>query len=317
MEAGIDGWPTEGGWSEDADLHATNATAAAYHADVAAKHAASTAGHATVLAQWVQHLWSEQTKLQQKVSELEEWKRKTLDEMRKLREEHKQLRKKFGGPEDKEELQGVKRPNSMPVSLSPVTPADMKAPPGLDLPPVSTVPAKPAPIVTANEESSPDSGEGGINEGVIVKELDGGGCQRAEWRIGHLTVKLRGCMGRALVSPPFSAWGMEDLRLMLHPDQKESAQGPRSRKQKELYAKRVSDGPLDGCLKLKVPNCPPPHTLTYYLTIGNSADNRQGPFTHNFSECTVSEPADFLMDWLRQVDAEGGLTVSVDIMKMG
>jgi len=30
----------------------------------------------------------------------------------------------------------------------------------------------------------------------------------------------------------------------------------------------------------------------------------------------VSEPAEFGMDWLSQVDADGGLTVSVDILKM-
>jgi hypothetical protein len=318
----------DGSGGMEADM--MHVTAAAYHADVAAKHAASTANHATILAQWVQHLWHQHESLQSKVKELEDWKRRTLEDMRKLREEHKQLRKRFGADEPKEDhVPGVRKSVSMPVTvspgLSPETP--MSVPPGLDLPQTST-----------NEEddvSSPasgglaagglarilseDGGEGAQNEGVSVKDcaLDGQTCQRAEWRIGHLSVKLRGCMGRALVSPPFTAWGMEDLRLMIYPDQKESATGPRSRRQKELYNKKVSDGPLDGCLKLKVPNCPAPHTLGYYLTVGAADTNRKGPFTHNFAECTVSDPAEFGMDWLSQVDADGGLTVSVDIMKLG
>lgn len=313
------------------DLHAINAQTAAYHADVAAKHAASTANHATALAQWVQHLWAQHEALQSKVKELEDWKKRTLEDMRKLREEHKQLRKRLGPCQDDDDLspptQGVKKAVSIPVSSKPplLTTAEMdalKGPPGLDPPMAAVEEDGDSPNWSHVHPSSSIAGavsedSSSQNEGVKVTDIavDGDGGQRAEWRIGHLSVKLRGCMGRALVSPPFSAWGMEDLRLMIYPDQKESATGPRSRRQKELYNKKVSEGPMDGCLKLKVPNCPAPHTLTYFLTVG-AGDHRKGPFKHNFAECTVSEPAEFGMDWLAQVDSDGGLTVSVDIMKM-
>lgn len=320
-----DGSYTESGM--EADMHAHNATQAAFHADIAAKHAASTANHAAALAQWVSYLWQQHESLQSKVKELEDWKKRTLEDMRKLREEHKQLRKKFGGAEEKDE--GVKKAASMPVSVQhPISPDSVAGPPGLDLPSPSAPVATQSSGAEADEDDSPDNEAATAsakedsaetqNEGVVVKDgtVDSDICQRAEWRIGHLSVKLRGCMGRALVSPPFSAWGMEDLRLMIYPDQKESATGPRSRRQKELYNKKVSDGPLDGCLKLKVPNCPAPHVLKYYLTVGSDIGNRKGPFEHNFAECTVSEPAEFGMDWLLQVDGDGGLSVSVDIIKM-
>merc|ERR1712032_280431 len=115
---------------------------------------------------------------------------------------------------------------------------------------------------------------------------------KAEWRIGHLSTKLRGCMGRALVSSPFQAYGLEDLRLMVCPDAREASKGPRNRKQKEIYQKKVSDGPLEGCLKLKVPSCPELHPkITYYLKVGSV---RIGPYTDNFAECTVSEARDFV-----------------------
>jgi len=315
------------GWGgEEADVHAANATAAAFHADVAAKHASSTANYAAALAQWVQHLWQQKEALESKVKELEDWKKRTLEDMRKLREEHKLLRKRFGGGEEPaQEAAGVKKTVSALVSSEPSA-LPVGGPPGLDLPLVSADCGSPVEDETESPEglhmgptmsTTEDVPEPMQNEGVNVRDggVEGDKCQRAEWRIGHLSVKLRGCMGRALVSPPFSAWGMEDLRLMIYPDQKESATGPRSRRQKELYNKKVSDGPLDGCLKLKVPNCPAPHTLKYYLTVGTSLNNRRGPFTHNFAECTVSEPAEFGMDWLSQVDGDGGLTVSVDIIK--
>merc|ERR1719282_462590 len=61
------------------NVHAMNATTAAFHADVAAKHAAS-------LAQWVQYLQYSLAGLQNKVTELESWKKNALEDVRKLRE---------------------------------------------------------------------------------------------------------------------------------------------------------------------------------------------------------------------------------------
>lgn len=161
-----------------------------------------------------------------------------------------------------------------------------------------------------------DASEEGPFEGIRVEhvEVDGVPAEVAEWRIGHLSTKLKGCMGRALVSSAFTVCGLEDLRLMVFPGSEEVSQGPRSRKQKELYAKKVSEGPLDGCLKLKVPVCPEPHVLEYYLNVGSV---RKGPFKHNFSESAVNGCLDFGVDWLQQMNPDQSLTVTVEILKTG
>eukprot|EP00408_Alexandrium_pacificum_P030939 CAMPEP_0171286972 /NCGR_PEP_ID=MMETSP0790-20130122/69303_1 /TAXON_ID=2925 /ORGANISM="Alexandrium catenella, Strain OF101" /LENGTH=401 /DNA_ID=CAMNT_0011756463 /DNA_START=100 /DNA_END=1305 /DNA_ORIENTATION=+ len=347
-----------GDMSQDLNsIHAANATCAAFHADVAAKHAAS-------LAQWVQYLWTQIASLQNKIIELEDWKKKTLDDMSRLRSEHKLLRRKLMPDDQSEDVALPVKAKSLPLLLSSPTssPGAMRPPPGLEMASDSkdsskrvsfassaeaAVAAALAALPVANSispkggepfsaarslselslaesasfgsETSPTSAaalDEGVLEGVHVtpSTVDGVECESAEWRIGHLSTKLKGCMGRALVSSPFTAWGLEDLRLMVFPDGKEVAKGPRSRRQKELYAKKVSEGPLEGCLKLKVPECPPPHTLEYYLKIG---DVRKGPFNHNFAESTVNGCLDFGIDWLKQVDGDHSLTVSVQILRAG
>jgi len=358
-------------------IHAANATNAAFHADVAAKHAAS-------LAQWVQYLWGQIAQLQTKVVELEDWKMRTLDDMNKLRFEHKLLRKSVASDDD--DVPGLPgKTKSLPLLLAdhvaddaplgfglagfqlerkkgrkgseastPASSSSMRPPPGLPPGPAPGPPdlaldgkektsrvrfAEQAPTPT-NASASPtnedddfnmaprsistmsmashvtDFGEDGPLEGVRVEQglVDGVPAEIAEWRIGHLSTKLRGCMGRALVSSAFSMWGLEDLRLMVFPDGKEVAKGPRSRRQKELYAKKVTEGPLDGCLKLKVPDCPSPHILEYYLSIGSI---RKGPFKHNFAESTVNGCLDFGEDWLQQVNPDQSLLVTVEILKKG
>mmetsp|Transcript_17889 Transcript_17889/g.38009 ORF Transcript_17889/g.38009 Transcript_17889/m.38009 type:complete len:440 (-) Transcript_17889:81-1400(-) len=382
-------------------IHAANATCAAFHADVAAKHAAS-------LAQWVQYLWGQIASLQGKVVELEDWKKKTLDDMTKLRYEHKQLRRRImpGDIDQGEDLPGLPgKAKSLPLVLSDhldtseavvkpgkknkaqsatSTPmnSSMRPPPGLEMileaakegktvrfseqaqqlpisPPgasptsamsllmsmTPTTPMMPGgpstgllsadespelpnsrSISSVSESASSQISESGVGvgdeghlEGVHVQSatVDGLECQSAEWRIGQLSTKLRGCMGRALVSSPFSAWGLEDLRLMVFPDGKEVTKGPRSKRQKELYAKKVSEGPLEGSLRLKYPvpeEGSAPHVLEYYLKIGSV---RCGPFKHNFRDSTVNGCSDFGIDWLKQVDADNSLTVSVEIIRVG
>lgn len=353
--------------SELNSIHAANATCAAFHADVAAKHAAS-------LAQWVQYLWGQTASLQSKVAELEDWKMRTLDDMNKLRFEHKLLRKKVSSDDEEDAPALPGKAKSLPLlladhvdpgaeldkkakkskALSSTPPSSsMRAPPGLDGL-VEKIPsnegleksksvrfaaggeASPSVSVPAEDSCDPQpqlpgrsismmseashitdaAGEEGLLEGVniVPAMVDGIDAEVAQWRIGHLSTKLRGCMGRALVSSPFSMWGLQDLRLMVFPDGKEAAKGPRSRRQKELYAKKVSEGPLEGCLKLKVPDCPAPHVLKYYLKIGSC---RQGPFEHDFSESTVNGCLDFGVDWLQQVDADHSLTVTVEVLKQG
>jgi len=233
-------------------------------------------------------------RLQGQVHELEDWKRKALDDVRKLRDEHKMLKRRVLGEDAKESV--VDTP-----------------PPGLDLPKKqdSTSTASGYSLMSSKSHVS-DLGEGSF-EGIEMSDVtvEGTDMERVEWRIGQLSSKLRGCMGRALVSPPFNAAGLEELRLMVCPDGNTS-KGPRSKRQKELYAKKVMEGPLDGCLKLKVPSCPPDLELQYYLKVGSS---RKGPFKHNFSENTVNGCDDFEVDWLTQLESDSSLVVSVEIVK--
>lgn len=310
---------------------AMNAFTAAAHAEVAAKHAAS-------LAQWVQYLWGTLATLQNKVQELEDWKRRALEDVRKLREEHRALKKKVfedGLGDDTPASVQLSKLKSLSPSITGDAPqaifppgfgearlADSHSPPGSpsctkasDWDEAADLPHKNSSLCSISSEFSgyltePDT----HHEGVLVSigEVDGFECERAEWRIGQLSTKLRGCMGRALVSSPFSAAGLQDIRFMVCADGKDTTKGPRSRRQKEIYTKKVMEGPLDGCLKLKVSSSPPTLELQYYLKVGTQ---RRGPFRHNFSENTVCGCDDFGIDWLKQLEADSSLTVTVEILK--
>merc|ERR1711977_460309 len=98
---------------------------------------------------------------------------------------------------------------------------------------------------------------------------------------------------------------------MVYPDGQEAAKGPRTRKEKDLFGKMVTEGPLKGRLRLKVSNCPIGHVVEFYLKLGNV---RAGPFKQDFSENTMSHPVDFQVDWLSQVAPDKSLTVGVEIL---
>lgn len=159
----------------------------------------------------------------------------------------------------------------------------------------------------ASDEASP---------GIIVgqMEISGAICTRAEWRIEDLRGKLQASMGRPLVSPPFAAWGLPNLRLMVFPDAKEAVKGVRSRERKGLYAAMVRKGPLHGALKLKADCLQSDTVLRFYLTVGAV---RCGPFTYDYSEQAIHGCDDFGTDWLKQVDeATGNLAVGVEILSV-
>jgi len=362
-------WDTSDGFP-DALASKETATAsqvAAMHADIAAQHAAILAQHTAELAEWLKHLYSKCGVLQNKVSELEAWRDKTVKDVKFLREEHKMLKRQLKEEEkqlpstsdardEMEMIRSTLSPVSIPVpeitmptvtakipesrsdlpppppDLPPPVPEEVPvAPPGLPAPPQGPVITSceadatmgPQPDTTLQDDCSQafqdELKEEATVEGIKTEYFGGGddssqpAMMKAEWRIGHLSTKLRGCMGRALVSSPFKAYEVDGLRLMLCPGAKEVAKGPRSRRQKEIYAKMVSDGPLEGFLKLKVPSCPPPYVMEYYLKVGSM---RFGPFVDNFSECTVSPCYDLDVDWLKHVDTnDNSLTVGVEILE--
>lgn len=292
-------------FSNDLDSAQLSATTAAYHADIATQNAAQ-------LAQYMQYLWLTVMRLQGKVSELEDWKKKALEDVRKLRDEQRALRRcvlgedatsvvSFHGSEECSSLPGRSK-TSMSLSTAGSSSCLSAAPPGLPSPQ-----GLPPPSLSMSSDI-----DVGPTEGLTLtsSDVDGVSFTCVEWRIAQLSLKLRGCMGRALVSPPFAAVGLEDLRLMVCADGKDAAKGARNKRQKELYTKKVSEGPLDACLKLKVPNCPANLDLEYFLKVGSS---RRGPFRHNFSENTVNGCDDFGVDWLKQLEGDHSLIVSVEI----
>eukprot|EP00438_Fugacium_kawagutii_P005930 Skav229280 [mRNA] locus=scaffold952:359005:360731:- [translate_table: standard] len=65
---------------------------AQYQAEIASKCA-------TELATYIQSLWSTVMHLEHKVQQLEDWKKKALEDVKKLRDEHKTLRRKVMGEE--------------------------------------------------------------------------------------------------------------------------------------------------------------------------------------------------------------------------
>lgn len=327
-------------WSSDA------VSFAAYQAEMAAQYAGT-------LAQWHDHLWRQIAQLQRKVDELQSWKTKTIDEMSKLRFEHKVLRRQYPDLKDEEPALPsktksspllladrieapdalYKRSKDKKVTWGSAASSGMRAPPGLENQAspsnrsVKSTTSETLPLSTSLMSMGSTVMDEGVFEGMSVsessakQEFDCGGEQRwafsyiAEWRIGNFAHKMKSCMGRPLVSPPFSANGLENLRLMVFPDGKEPAQGPRSRRQKEAYVKMATEGPFCAGLKLKVPDCPPPHIVPYFLHVGAM---RTGFFEHNFGEKSVNGHMEVFSgtSWLDHIEADQSLVVRAEILKL-
>eukprot|EP00931_Biecheleriopsis_adriatica_P072891 TRINITY_DN47278_c0_g1_i1.p1 TRINITY_DN47278_c0_g1~~TRINITY_DN47278_c0_g1_i1.p1 ORF type:complete len:497 (-),score=79.12 TRINITY_DN47278_c0_g1_i1:125-1543(-) len=169
------------------------------------------------------------------------------------------------------------------------------------------------PASVAMASASTAAGPSEVSPGITVgnSEVLGAVCTRAEWRIEDLRGKLQASMGRPLVSPPFAARGLPNLRLMIFPDAREAVKGVRSRERKSLYATMVKKGPLHGSLKLKADCLESATVLRFHLTVGAV---RRGPFAYNFSECAIHGCEDFATDWLKQIDESGSLRVGVEIL---
>mmetsp|Transcript_69885 Transcript_69885/g.167753 ORF Transcript_69885/g.167753 Transcript_69885/m.167753 type:complete len:341 (+) Transcript_69885:65-1087(+) len=307
---------------------------AAYLAGVHAQNATQVA---LKLAGQVHEFYNKAKALEEQVKALERWKTEALQEVRQLREEHKEVKRAISehlglpGPSDSSQAP-MKRTASEPLRLQ----APAWSPKGVPMlekaktvgalddlekePMLLEAPAAlgdwhgdPAsrplvdPRLTLIQELAPDLDAG--TEGVKVERSTDGDFDCAVWRIAHLTKRLKECMGRNIVSSPFVAWEMEDVRLMVCPEGKDSRAG-RTRKQKTLYTSKVSDGPLEGGLKLKVPDCT--RSLTYFFKVG---DEKRGPFTHNFAEHSVSDFVSLSIDFLQKMEPDGSLTVRVEIQR--
>ncbi|CAE8624472.1 unnamed protein product [Polarella glacialis] len=188
----------------------------------------------------------------------------------------------------------------------------VEPPPGLEglvaaAPALSQKPAAPAP--GAVKPALP------LPVGMSMCSVDVGGTARTriEWRIDDLVGKLQASMGRPLVSPPFSALGLPNLRLMVFPDGRDTLKNARSGERKGLYASMIKKGPLFGALKLKADCLDCVAIMSVNLTVGGV---RAGPLIYNFSEQAIHGVDDFEVDWLEQTDHGGSLTVGMEILEV-
>jgi hypothetical protein len=155
-----------------------------------------------------------------------------------------------------------------------------------------------------------------VAQGMCLRsvEVDGSAYTRVEWLVEKFCAKLQPNMGRPLVSPPFAACGLPNLRLMIFPDTPEAVKNARSRDRKNIYANVLKKGPLSGSLKLKADALEgAPAVITFNLTVGPV---RVGPVTYDFSEQAVHGVDNFNTDWLKHVDAsDGSLSVGIEILE--
>eukprot|EP00933_Yihiella_yeosuensis_P082791 TRINITY_DN96787_c0_g1_i1.p1 TRINITY_DN96787_c0_g1~~TRINITY_DN96787_c0_g1_i1.p1 ORF type:complete len:371 (+),score=81.53 TRINITY_DN96787_c0_g1_i1:68-1180(+) len=188
----------------------------------------------------------------------------------------------------------------------------LDAPPGLSGFEAANLPPKPASL--SRGSSATETQE--LPLGMSISSVDVGGltCTRVEWRIEDLFGKLQASMGRPLVSPPFAANGLPNLRLMVFPDGRDTMKNARSGERKGLYAAMIKKGPLNGALKLKADCLECATVMRVNLTVGGV---RAGPLIYDFSEQAIHGLDDFGVDWLKQVDrASGSLTVGMEILEV-
>jgi len=190
------------------------------------------------------------------------------------------------------------------ASVGPIAPP----PPGPPGPPgLAAEPPLAGPVDKVNLELPP-----GIK--IFGFQAAGPKCTRVEWKIDDLNGKLQASMGRPLVSPPFAALGLPNLRLMVFPDGREVMKNARSSERKGLYTQMIKKGPLNGALKLKADCLQCATVMTVNLIVG---EVRAGPLVYDFSEQAIHGLDDFGIDWLRQVERfTGSLTVGIEILEV-
>lgn len=186
-------------------------------------------------------------------------------------------------------------------------------------PPAEKPPAPPPAASLVRSKSGESLGlasslQGQLHEQLIKEGPDSPAMTRMTWRIDNVRAKLKSCAGKALVSPPFEAFGMPDMRLMVFPLGEPSRGSSKTREQKTRYESMLASGPLHCALRLKVVSAGKNSVLTFTLFVGNIS---RGPLVHDFAEHIVHGSDDFKINWLDQVDeSTGSLTVGVELREL-
>jgi hypothetical protein len=138
---------------------------------------------------------------------------------------------------------------------------------------------------------------------------------RALWRIPRLQERVGSSSGRPVLSPVFQLGaGLSDARLMIFPDGKVKSEGGAATKKKHSKSNKklaCSCGPLNCGLKLKVPSGE--SAVRFYLSVGSK---RLGPFAGDFSEQVMHGSDDLGVDWLSQVNRDGSISVSIEVIAL-
>jgi len=149
---------------------------------------------------------------------------------------------------------------------------------------------------------------------VAPAKIAGATCTRVDWRIDDFCGRLQACLVRPLVSLPFSACGLPNLRLMVVPDARGVVKSARCRDRKGLYTNMIRKGPMYASFKLKTDCLAQATVLRFCLTVGST---RRGPFTNDFSEQAIHGCDDFDVNWLNYVDPRTGvLSAGLEILEV-
>lgn len=225
---------------------------------------------------------------------------------------------------------GLATPPGLELQKNPTgrTRAGKKRPPGLELvdsddaSPLTT-PSTVAPPTPAESLSSalsepslpptPSWSEATESVSVGLTSAADAAYIRAEWRVVNFTARMKAGIGKPLVSPPFSAAGHSDLRLLIFPDPKGAIGGGNAKKRQSNFVKMVSKGPLQCALRLKATSGE--GVLSFQLAVG---DRHWGPFTCDLSQqsiCGVACESDLDIDWLGEVGADGCVSAGLEILE--
>lgn len=134
---------------------------------------------------------------------------------------------------------------------------------------------------------------------------------RIEWRIDNFKQKLKDSMGRPLVSPPFEAAGLDELRLMVFPNLGLAAAHLTTREQKSWYEAKITEGPFSGALKLKVVTGASALVMKFTGFVGTK---EEGPLEHNFADHIICG-VEFSHNWLSMLSS-GSITVGIEILEV-
>lgn len=319
-------------------------------AAMAAQFAQNAAYYATQLLGYVRVYQQKVADLESKVKELEAWKAKTSRDLNQLRSYFNTAKQQMAKVAPMEPAQpGLQKMLTMPAAVTASTsPVSLPVPKVIeDIP----GPPLPQPLMRGKSEPLPEPPEPVVANGAVLRAppgldfpvpspsaapgltgfmpeegnaviqdeftKEGKTWRRAKWRIPHLSKTLREKMGRQLVSTPFNMnglqWKGEEMRLMVMPIV-EQTHGPRSRRQKDEYNKKVTSGPFHGCLQIKVSTFEGPTELTFSMRVGSNPDDGLiGTYTQDFGQITTSQAVESEFDWIEKVDPDQSLTVSVEI----